>query len=253
MALPTLYQLQASHACEAARWLLDTQASPYLIKSLLPGPHVAQLMALTRQTKVPALVHEGKVAAGFAALATAAQSYGAARPELRPTDAVLGELVRLDAALGTPLETVWLAAALTEPDYAANWLSLGRGPTRRFLYKQAFPAVRAALGQLFSLSNPRHLAACEASVVAGLDQLVELAERDAPFELHTLYAASCVSWLVPAPWGPLRMQEIAPPRVRALHAAWGAHPAVKWATAFYQAHRGASMAENHEVQGSGVI
>ncbi len=244
-ALPTLYQLQASHRCEAARWILDAQARPYHVKSLLPGPHVAQLLALTRQTQVPALVAPGSVRAGLREVALGADTEG----RLGVADA-LAEVEALDAALGSPLETVWLAAALSDPEYAATWLSLGRGPTRRFLYKQAFPAVRAALQRLVRLDEP-HVASCRLTIDAGLERLASRSTDRLDFA--SIYAASCVSWLIPAPLGPHRIQLMAPPAVQALQAEWGEHPGVAWATRYYRAHRGVSMSENHEVQGSGVI
>ncbi len=260
--LPTLFQLMASHRCEAARWALDAKAQPYLVRSLLPGPHLAQLAALTRQTQVPALELGGRIFVGTAKIAEALDATARDGFALLPAQGAaragaLATVAALEAALLDPLETLWLAAVLSDPEYAAALFALGRGPTRRRVYHAIFPGVRAGLTTRFRLNDPRHVAAQRDRALAGLDHMAAAIHAGAvstdAVDLTLIAAASLVSWFVPLPWCPYRLQDHAPAALQALIADLRPHPAVVWAARAYERHRGVSMAENHEIEGSGVI
>lgn len=55
-----LYEFPMSHYCEKIRWALDYKHLPYERKLLLPVLHMPVMLALTRQTQVPVLEHDGK-------------------------------------------------------------------------------------------------------------------------------------------------------------------------------------------------
>ena len=252
----------SSARCEPARWALDYAACPYVVRSLLVGPHTAQLAALTRQTQVPALTTDSGVRVGTRAIVEAVALLRPDRP-LLPADptaraATLGFTQGVEETLGEPLEVLWLSALLANPDYACALFAMGRGPTRRRLYRTLFPGVRAALLAQHRRFSPEVLSQARARVRTGLDRVAAGLEPGGPlagemFDLGKLVAAGLLSWLVPAAECPYRLPSALPPELLALRTEFGGHAAVGWAAGAYRRHRGVSMAENHEIEGSGVL
>ena len=51
-----LHQFPYSHYNEKVRWALDLKRVPHRRRSVLPGPHMAQVRRLTGRTQTPVLV-----------------------------------------------------------------------------------------------------------------------------------------------------------------------------------------------------
>ena len=63
-----LYQFAISHYSEKVRWALAHKALAYQPAFLLPGTHIKTIKALTGQTSVPVLDHDGTIIQGSAAI-----------------------------------------------------------------------------------------------------------------------------------------------------------------------------------------
>lgn len=256
--LSTLYQIMASPRCEAVRFLLDAASSPYWVKSLLPGAHVAQVTLATRQPHVPALDANGKIVVGLGA--TVRHLAESPQPSARWSAIDWSILSRvpdaldvLDREFGRASEILWYRAVLADPDFACALFSIGRGPTRRLIYKSVFPGVAAALRRGWHLDDAATVRAAEEVFRHGLDDAADdYADPNRP-TARGLVCAALASWVIPQPWCPFRLQGIAPDDLKQTRDAWAAHPTVALMTDAYRRHRGVSMAENHEIQGSGVI
>lgn len=61
---PTLHIFPYSNYCEKALWTLDALGVRYRVQYHYPGPHGRRIKALSGQTAVPVLEHDGKVTAG---------------------------------------------------------------------------------------------------------------------------------------------------------------------------------------------
>ena len=63
-----LLQFRHSPYNEKVRWALDLKRVPHRRRSLLPGPHMAKVKKLTRQTATPVLINDGEVITGSACI-----------------------------------------------------------------------------------------------------------------------------------------------------------------------------------------
>lgn len=88
-----LYQFAISHYCEKVRWALAYKALAYEPVFLLPGTHTKTIKALTDQTSVPSLDHDGNIIQGSAAIIDYLDRTFTDQP-LTPVDATEREVAR---------------------------------------------------------------------------------------------------------------------------------------------------------------
>ena len=262
MSIPKLYQFSYSHECEKVRWLLDHKAVPHFRENLLPGPHVARMLALTGQRAVPVLELEGTPVAGSTAIVRAVEEAGLG-PSLVPTTLEDAErawslVTYCDEHLGPALGVLTFSRLLAHPRYLSNLLSVGQsGPVKR-AYRLMFPGVQLGLRLLWGVGDARKDQVARKQVEEAMTHLGDelnpsgyLVGTD--FSIADMTAAALLSPLVPPPHSPYRLQRQLPASMIALRDSLRHHPITEWAESIYARYRGVSMAENGELRGSSVI
>lgn len=258
---PTLLQFHYSHFCEKVRWTLDYKAIPHFRRNLMPGPHAPRILALTGQRRVPVLQLDGANQVGSAAIIAALE-------RLRPKPALYPESEAdrrraldleawLDEELGLAVIRCWYDHLLKQPDYLRAMWSVGQPTSKRRTYRLLLPGVLAVTKRQYGLT-PARVTAARRTLTDVLDRLArERAESDylvgGAFSVADLTAGSLLSWLVPPGRSPYRLQTKLPEAAGRWQASIGAHPTMEWVSQLYERHRGISMAENREVDGSGVL
>ena len=168
---------------------------------------------------------------------------------------------RCTTALGPALQRVVFDALFDDPRYCALLLSVGQGHTRRIGFRAALRALVRPMRRALKIHREDLVQEAQALLGSELDALdarVVGRTDGAPLiggrlSWADLAAAAMVSPLLPPASSPYRLQRRCPARFEALRAHHVERPSVRWAAALYGARRGASMAENGELRGAGVI
>lgn len=242
------------HRCEVAAWGLDHHAMPHMRRTLRPGLHVAEAMARTRQTQMPAFESGGTTTLGALDILKALEKSDPER-SLVPAgseSAVYAQCQHLMDTLAPAAERVWYSAVLPESKLCVTVFGSGLSTARKTAYRLALKPVRRTMRAQLGL--PGSLASAERTLHECLESLTYGPQGVGDsFTMAHLVAAGLLSFFVPRPYAPYNLPEPLPPAVAELRARYGKHPAVLWAIQTYARRRGVSMAENHERRGSDVL
>ncbi len=262
MAAPTLYQFSYSPYCEKVRWALDYKTVPWHRESMLWGPHLPRMLAMTGQRYVPVLEFGGGERILDSTRIIKALEDRHPTPALYPSkDTQRERALRIedfcDEELGPPLKRVMLFHLLPHTRYLSTLLSVGSGSGRRRTYRAMFAGVRIAMRTAMGLTA-RRMDKAQAQLDSALDRLESEIASDGylvggAFSIADLTAAAMLSPLLPPPFTPYRLQDSLPTEARAHRDAYAQRRAITWACEIYEKHRGVCMSEDREFQGSRVI
>src|SRR5262245_47535830 len=134
---------------EKARWALDYKRVPHIRHSLLPGPHVVQLLPRFGQKAMPILRHEGRVLkSSSAVLGYVEQTWP--DPRVYPADPAQQERALeiqkwFDDQIGPAVRRAAFHEFLPHTEYAARRFATGLAEWQQKLYVRAFPVIRAVM------------------------------------------------------------------------------------------------------------
>jgi glutathione S-transferase len=242
-----LLQFRHSPYNEKVRWALDLKGVPHERLSLLPGPHMMKVKALTGRTGTPVLVtSEGPIDGSSAIVQWLEVRWP--QPALLPADKAerdeaLAIERRFDDDLTPRMRRVVLETLLASPSYFAAIFGDGRPRWQQIAYActvpLAAPLVRRGNGIAGAASlEDGHRAAAEA--------LTFVAERSAAsgfligraLSIADISAAAALAPIVRPPSSPMRAPQPVHAATAALVERYAAHPGSAWVRKIYAAHRG---------------
>ena len=242
---PTLWQYNFSNFNEKARWALDFKAVAHARHSLLPTSPRALLFSL--RGTLPVLDLDGRRIVDSSRIIEALERRWP-QPALYPDDpAERRRALELedffDEHAGHDLRRVAFLDLREDPDYASAFLTTGRGPATR----RVFRAVLAAPGSM-AYANRRYrinvddAARSRVTLTAALDRII--AERQpsgylvgSSFSVADLTAAAL---LFPLAWPAELQYDYPDPPDSPFMRAFAGHPALDWIRDIYARHRGSS-------------
>jgi glutathione S-transferase len=246
--LPELFQFSFSHYNEKARWALDYKRVPHTRRTLLPGPHMATMLALTgRNTKTPALRTDERVISGSAQIIEWLERQHPEPPLYPKNDKERHEALRLqtwfDGEIGVRVRRAIFWDVLPDGAYLAGFMSEGFPPMARRLYRVGFPALRVVMKADMKITD--------AGAAEGRDRTKEALDFVAKaggylvgnkFSVADLTAAALLSVTVFPPEFPATPPEPVSPGFGKWLDRWKRHPGTKWVLDMYRKHRGTSAA-----------
>jgi len=241
-----LFQFPSSHYNEKARWGLDWKGLPHRRTSLLPGPHAPQMLWLTGQTKVPALLVGDRIICGSARILAELERL-APDPPLLPEkpedrDRELALQVLCDNEIAPGLRRAAFHLMLDHLDYVCRTFAGDRPPLVLALYRAILPGVRIAIRRSVGLTDEESVREGFAAVQRGLDCVVAEAGPDGylvgdAFSIADLTAASILAPVADPPGSPMaRPRPMPEPTARYLEEI-SSHPGVAWVRRMYARHR----------------
>lgn len=250
MSLPELWQFRFSMYPEKARWALDYKAVPHVRRSVLPGPHVLQLVPRFGQKSMPVLRHEGRVIKGSAAVVDYLEGRFPQRP-LYPRAAderreALQLQEWLDREVGPAVRRAAFHEWLPHTAYAARRFATGLPSLAQNAYVAAFPVVRAVMRLDMGVTEAGAVAGREITRQA-LDRLAARSQRTgylvgSSFSVADLTAASMLMPSCLPDEYPVAIPAPLPEGWRRWLDRWQAHPGVSYVRRMYREHRGRSCA-----------
>lgn len=249
-----LWQFAASHYAEKARWALDYKQVAHIRRSLLPGPHMIRVRAMTGQTQIPVLQLNGATMFDSTRI-IAALEREYPDPPLYPSDPgererALGLEEFFDEALG-PYVRLWSYFMLMPHTATLMSAFVGHGPAhKRAMFRATFPMVRPVIKRMLGVS-PDNARAAREKIIGVMDRIAAESRRSgylvgSRFTVADLTAAALLSPLLTPKefqYGPQEMpRAFIEAREQFLD-----HPAFVWACGIYERHRGKSAAIAEEV------
>jgi glutathione S-transferase len=250
MSTPILYQFQFSHYNEKARWALDYKRIAHERRSLLPGPHVVPVIRLSGQKSLPVLCLGDRAVAGANNIIDDLET-NHPMPSLYPVSegqrrGALKLQRWFDEEVGPEIRRAFFWDLLRASRYAAELFVIGRSPLTKFVYRTAFPAIRAVMIKDMSINAE--------GAARGVDRTGEALDRVAAksaasgylvgdsFSVADLTAAALLSPAAMPPEFPYAIPEPRSSNLDGWLARWADHPGVAWVREIYRKHRGVSVA-----------
>ena len=242
---PTLWQYNFSNYNEKVRWALDFKSVAHVRRSLLPTSPRAVLFSL--RGTLPVLDLDGQRIVDSSRIIEALERR-CPQPALYPDDPserrwALELEDFFDEHAGHDLRRVAFLELRQDPGYASAFLTTGRGPATR----RVFRAVLAAPGSM-AYANRRYrinaddAARSRVTLAAALDRIV--AERQpsghlvgSRFSVADLTAAAL---LFPLAWPAELQYDYPDPPDLPFMRTFAEHPALDWIREIYARHRGSS-------------
>ncbi len=243
----TLLQFRHSPYNEKVRWALDAKGVPHERRSLLPGPHMSRVKALTGRTSTPVIVAEGVALDGSAAILRWLDERFP-EPRLVPDDArqqadALEIERRFDDDLTPRIRRPVLDALLRTPTYFAAVFGDGSSALARFGYACLVPMA----GPLVRKGNGiAGTASIEDGLSAAAEALDLVAERSAKtghlvgdtLSVADIAAASSLAMLVRPDDSPMSAPRPVAAPFQVLMDRFAAHAGAEWVRRLYRRHRG---------------
>ncbi|HXG28492.1 MAG TPA: glutathione S-transferase family protein [Nevskiales bacterium] len=244
-----LWQFRYAMYPEKARWALDYKRIPHVRRSVLPGPHVAQLLPRFRYKSTPILVSDGQVVKGSANVIDYLEQQFP-EPALYPTDPAQRtralELQTWFDDAGGHVRRAYFRDFLLAGGYAADILSTGYPALVRRIYRAAFPATQMIM-KLDMMITDRGADEGLRRTQEALDIVVKnrgpsgylVGDR---FSVADLTAATVLAAVAFPPEYPVSFPQPLPAALERWLARWSGHPGVEWVREMYRRHRGHSVA-----------
>jgi glutathione S-transferase len=248
-AMIELLQFRHSPYNEKVRWALDIKRVPHRRRSLLPGPHMAQLKKLTGRTTTPVILADGQAIDGSARILQWLEARWP-QPALFPADAAdHAEALRIqqwfDDGLTPRIRRSVLDALLRQPKAFADVFGDGRPALQRLAYACAVPLAASLIRKGNGIDGPASVADGQRAAEQALDFVAQRAGADGylvghAFSLADLTAASTLAVLAQPPRSPMAGPQPYGAAFAELLQRFAAHPAIAWTRQLYARHRGAS-------------
>lgn len=241
-----LWQFRYSPYNEKARWALALKGIAHETHTVLPGPHMRTMKKLSRQTKTPVLVIDGKVTPGSAAILSLLDERFP-EPPLMPGEPPQREKVLeiqrwFDDDIGPRLRRTVLASMLGHPGYVAETFAGDKPWATRTFYRSVLPL---AAGMIRKGNGIRSEADVEDGLVAA-EEAFDFIERETSdadylvgerFTIADLTAASILATVVNPDHPAMKRPEPIPEPTRALIARFANRPGADWVRRIYAMHR----------------
>jgi glutathione S-transferase len=243
-----MWQFRLSMFPEKARWALDYKEIPHVRHSLLPGPHVPQMLMKCGQKQLPVLTHRGIMIKGSAAVIDYVEREFPGKP-LYPNDPAQRrqalEIQQQFDELGPHVRRAFFWQFLPETRYAADLFSVGYPPLARRAYRAAFPGIRPVMQMDMHITRAGAEEGCRRTREA-LDFVEQQRGPDGylvgkQFSIADLTAAVVLNSVV-LPEEFIAFPTPRPAGVEQWLARWEKHPATAWVREMYRKHRGRSCA-----------
>ncbi len=242
----TLVQFRHSPYNEKVRWALDLKGVPHERRSLLPGPHIAKVKALTGRTATPVIVADGVVLDGSAAIVRWLEERFS-EPRLIPSDSgqraeALEIERRFDEDLTPRIRRPVLDALLRTPRYFAAVFGDGASAPVRFGYACLVPLARPLVRKGNGIGGEASIEDGHRAAADALDLVAERSARNGylvgdAFSVADIAAASTLAMLVRPEDSPMSAPRPVSAPFRALMDRYAAHPGADWVRRIYRAHR----------------
>jgi glutathione S-transferase len=246
MNQPELWQMHFSMYPEKARWALDYKRVPHIRRSLLPGPHVAQLMPRFGQKAMPILRHGSNVLKSSAAILDYVEQTWP-DPPLYPQDPAhrkqaLDIQQRFDETIGPAVRCAGFYEMLPDTEYSARRIATGLSEWQQKLYVLAFPAVRAIM-MIDMHITPDSAEAGRVITQDALDFVANKSEQTGylvggQFSVADLSAATILFPTCFPPEFPVDIPRPLPAGWEGWIARWQNHPGCEYVRRIYREHRG---------------
>lgn len=247
---PELWQMHFSMYPEKARWALDYKRVPHIRHSLLPGPHVAQLMPRFGQKSMPILRHSGNVLKSSAAILDYVEQTWS-DPPLYPQDPArrrqaLDIQQWFDEKIGPAVRCAGFYEMLPHTEYSARRIATGLSEWQQKLYALAFPAVRAIMMIDMQITSD----SAEAGRVITQEALNFVANKSentgylvgGQFSVADLTAAAILFPTCFPSEFPVELPRPLPSGWEGWIARWQSHSGCEYVQRIYREHRGESAA-----------
>jgi len=245
----TLIEFTISHYCERARWALDHYGVPYVVETVLPGPHQLRLRRLgARRSSVPLLLAGDDVVQGSDRILDWAEVNRDPGRVFHQASASESEAIqawekRLDRDAGQMLRRLLYDSLLRRRRLVVEmWTQDGPswGPT---FYRFTMPLMERLLRRSYRI-HPEGVAR-SAEVFAALADDLDAALAQRPFLVGDrftradLSAAALIAPLVMPPEHHVRWPAIAdlPEDAVATRAMYADRPFFRWIQDLYRKHR----------------
>ncbi len=246
MTTPELFQFDASHYNEKARWALDYKRMAHSRHTLLPGPHRLTALRLSGQPMVPFLRIGNAVVAGSNQIIDYLEREHP-QPALYPAGE--GERRRaleiqhwFDTEIGPEVRRAKFFDILPDAGYVVTVFAGRKGWLARSAYRVAFPAIRGVMRREMRIDADTARTARERTR-AGLDFVVAEAGPDGylvgnSFTVADLAAAALLALTASLPGTSMAVPEPRAAVEARWMAHWAGHPGTAWVENMYRRHRG---------------
>lgn|SRR5690606_31164812 len=241
-----LYQFPVSHYCEKVRWALDFKKAPYEIKNLAPVFHLPTMLALTRQTKVPALRLDGQLVHDSPRIIARLEERFPAAPSLYPTNAAdRARALELEAfcdrEIGPHVRRVAYFHILDDSGAVYELLSEGLPFPAQALLKVSLPAVTRTMRMAMRINEQGYESSLR-KLNAALDRLEREIQPSGylvgkKFSVADLAAASLLAPLVQPEQTLYARIQNTPSEFEKFCANYQARPFYDWVREIYRKHR----------------
>lgn len=245
MAELELFQFDASHYNEKARWALDYKRVPHARRTLLPGPHRLTALRLSGQPQVPFLRDAGRTVAGSSEIIDYLERQYP-EPALYPADggtrARALEMQRwFDTEIGPEVRRAKFFDILPDVGYVVRIFAGSKPRLTRAAYRLIAPAVGVIMRREMRITAATAETARE-RVRAGLDFVVAEAGPDGylagdSFTVADLTAAALLALTVSLPGTTMAVPEPRAAVEDRWMARWADHPGTAWVARMYRRHR----------------
>ncbi len=238
-----LFQFHSSHFNEKVRWTLDLKRVPHSRTALIPGPHMLQMMKLTRQSQTPALRVGSDVIAGSTTIIDRLEQ-DFPEPRLYPEDPdersrALSIVREFDDEVGPAVRLAKFFEVL-DASVAIGAFCWDRSPLVKAIYRAGFPAIRRVMWSKMGIT--------EETAERGLERtqqafdFVAKESGSAGYLVGDRFSVAdltCASLLMPAvrveAWG--GPAEVSTPKVNHWLDRWVDHPGAEWVREIFRRHR----------------
>jgi glutathione S-transferase len=250
MAGIELFQFDASHYNEKARWALDYKRVPHERHTLLPGPHRLTAMRLSGQPQVPFLRTGKEAVAGSSQIIDylereyPAPALYPAEPHERARALEIQEW--FDREIGPEVRRAKFFDILPDVGYVVTTFARRKPWLTRNAYRLIAPAIRGVMRRELHITDETARTAQE-RVRAGLDFVVKEAGSHGylvgnAFSVADLTAAALLAPTVSLPGTTMAVPEPRAAVENTWMKRWEGHPGTAWVARMYAQHRGASSA-----------
>ena len=244
-----LLQFRHSPYNEKVRWALDLKRVPHRRRSLLPGPHMAKVKKLTRQTATPVLINDGEVITGSARILDWLEARYP-EPRLIPAApdlcaAAMALQREFDEYITPRIRCAVLDALLANRRYFARIFAEAESPLSRGFYACIVPLAAPLVRKGNGISGPAAVEEGIAAAHAALDRAATQAATTGflvgkEFSIADITVAAALATVVRPDNSPMYAPRPVAPAFAALMARFARHPGAYWVRGIYAKRRVAS-------------
>jgi glutathione S-transferase len=248
MVVPEPLHFGISHYNEKVRWALDYKRLPHRRTALVAGFHVPRVYALTRQTKVPVLILDGRAIPDSTAIIAELERL---RPEpaLYPEhgadrERALAIEEHFDEEVAPDLRRLFWSAYIDDTRRCADMATNGMGNATRWAWRALFPLMRPMFRRNMGIDDEQ-LAAARERLGAHIDRLESEIGASGylvgnSFSIADLSAASVLTAVLRPREFPYPLPEPWPEALVALRDSIVQRPGCQWVLDIYRRHRSPS-------------